>query len=308
MVTFRVIDNKIRPMGSGVSSSSIGAPSRSTITGALPKTSAPLSGGIIGEKHAINRLLEGAKKKKDEAIQSIRETKASERARDNDVVVEEVEIERKEVSEQQQGNINILKEKLKEIAIGKTKKQKEKNLEKKKSINDTLDKIIDNKWKVDNFNISNPEMALVLEAKFGGSKEAMKILRLISEGDYKKAKKLLEEKNERFNEAFAEKSKQDSNEAKEVLKDVGFTINTRGLYIPTEKTKEIATTEFNIPDLDAEEIAETQVSVPPKLSPTEVAILSKTELGRKKLREWGFAKPVGATLPSGAVLSGIINI
>lgn len=308
MVTFRVIDKKIRPMGSGVSSSSIGAPSRLSIIGALPKTSAPSSGGIFGERHAINRLLDEAKKKKDFFKESIREKKSSEQARDEGITIEKVEIERKDLSKQQQGNINTLKEKLKDVVIGKTKKQKEKNLETKKAINDALENVEDNKWKVDNFNIANPDQALLFQAKFGTDKASKRISQLLAQGNYAGAEKVMNERKQRLNEAFAEKSKQESNAAKEVLKDVGFVANTVGVYIPTEKTKEIATEEFDIPDLDTEEIAQTQVSIPPKLSPTEVAILSRSEVGRAKLKEWGFAKPVNANLPSGPVLTGIINI
>lgn len=307
MVTFRVIDKKIRPMGSGISSSSIGAPSRLSITGALPKTSAS-SGGIFGERHAVNRLLEKAKEKKDFFKESMREEKSSKQATDEGITIEKVEIGRKDLSKEQQGNINTLKEKLKDVVVGKTKKQKEKNLEKKKAINDALENVEDNKWKVDNFNIANPSQALLFQAKFGTDNASKRISKLLAEGKYEQAEKVMNERKQRLNEAFAEKSKQESNDAKEVLKDVGFVANTQGLYIPTEKTKEIATEDFNIPDLDTEEIAQTQVSVPPQLSPTEVAILSRTPLGRAKLKEWGFAKPVGATLPTGAVLSGIINI
>ena len=158
MVTFRIIDKKVRPMGSGVASSSIGAPSRVSITGALPKTSS--GGGLFSPSAIAARGLNFAIRKKDEAKDAIREEQGSRGAVVEQVTKEEAEITRKELSETTGKTIDIIKDKLKEIPKGRTKKQKEKFADQSEEIEKVLQESESNKWLIDNYNISSRIQAL----------------------------------------------------------------------------------------------------------------------------------------------------
>lgn len=297
MVTvFRMIEGKIRPMGSsptGISISSIGTPARTSFTGATPKTIKG-SGSPFSPQHALNRLFEASKKAKELAETSQAETKGSQNARDqvqfDESNISEAEMLRKERAKEQSGNINTLRDKIKDIAVGRSKKQKEKNKEQKQEIKEVLKDVEENKWQVDNFNIGSSIQALKFQVALKGDRDAQKIIDALTNNEYKKAKKLLEERKKKLNNVFAEKSRIESEEAEEVLSDSGLVKNVRGEYIPTEETPEIVSEKLDIPVEEAEIIKEVVVQAPPKLSPTEVGVLSSTEAGREQLRKWGYAK------------------
>ncbi len=303
MVTFRVIDKKIRPMNSGVSSSSIGAPSRLSITGALPKTS---SGGMFSPEAILDRTLSFAKSKKDQARDVIREERGSRGAVVEQVNKEEAEIARKELSETTGKTINTIVNKIKEIPKGRTKKQKEKFTTQTEEIEKTLEDVRSNKWLVDNFNISSSVQALKFKRDFLGDKDAARILQAIQANDWQKAKRLDDEYSKKITNVYSEKSKEDSKEASKKLVDVGYRLNVRGVYVPTEKTIQIAEDEnFDVPSDEVDEVIRSnRVVTPPRLSPSEIKVLSRFPEGRKKLKEWGIAKPPDLRI-RGTVLHGI---
>ncbi len=294
MVTFRIIDKKVRPMGSGVASSSIGAPSRVSITGALPKTSS--GGGLFSPSAIAARGLNFAIRKKDEAKDAIREEQGSRGAVVEQVTKEEAEITRKELSETTGKTIDIIKDKLKEIPKGRTKKQKEKFADQSEEIEKVLQESESNKWLIDNYNISSRIQALKFKRDFRGDKDAARILQAIQANDWNKAKRLDAEYSKKITSGYSEKSKEESNEGKKVLLNFGYVrggIDDPDL-VPTKKT--IRITEDENSDIPSEEVEEavssTQISVTPKLTPAEIKLLSRTSTGRKRLKEWGLAKSI----------------
>lgn len=304
MVTFRVIDKKVRPMGSGgIASSSIGAPSRVSITGALPKTS---GGGLFSPEAILDRTLSFAISKKDQARDAIREEQGSRGAIKEQVTKEGAEIGRKELSETAGETISIIEGKLSGIPKGRTKKQKEKYADQTEEIEKTLEEVKSNKWLVDNYNINNSVRALKFKRDFLGDKDAARILLAIQANDWKKAKRLDDEYSKKITTAYSQQSKEDSKEASKKLVDVGYRLNVRGVYIPTKKTIQIAEDEnFDIPSDEVDEVINSsQVATPPTLNPAEIKFLSLTPAGRQKLKEWGIAKPPDLRI-RGMVLHGI---
>jgi len=294
MVTFRVVNNIVRPFGSsGVSSTSIGAPIRTSTSGATPRTFGgrfESSGGIFSAKHAVNRLLTKANEAQQQARSEIKEANASRRSQDTNIVEEETETLRKQRSGEQQKNIKTLQERLAQIGIGKTKEEKKRKEEMRKEIQEVLSDLENVKYKTDNFNISGDIVnALRLRAALKGDKEAQEILLAIGRHDWKKANKLIEQKDKKLNNVFSEKSKEESEKTSALLEKAGYVLNADGQYVATTKTPEIATGEFDIPEQEAEVLKETVVQAPPKITPTDVAILSRTDGGRERLKEWGYA-------------------
>jgi len=294
MVTFRVINNVTRPFGSsGVSSSSIGAPIRTSTSGATPRTFGgrfESSGGIFSAKHAVNRLLTKANEAQQQARSEIKEAQASRKSQDTNIVEEETETLRKQRSGEQQQNIRSLRDRLAQVGIGKTKEEKKRKEEMRKEILEVLNNEENRKWKTENFNISGSTVsALRLQAALKGDKEAQEILLAIGAHDWKKANKLIEEKDRKLNNIFSAKSREESEKTTQLLEKAGYVLNADGKYVPTNKTPEIATDEFDIPEQEAEALKETVVQAPPKISATEAAILSQSVGGRERLREWGYA-------------------
>lgn len=296
MVTFRVINNVTRPFGSsGVSSSSIGAPIRSSASGATPRTFGgkfESSGGIFSAKHAVNRLLTKANEVQQQARSEIKEASASRKSQDTGIVEEETETLRKQRSEEQQKNIRSLRERLAQVGIGKTNEEKKRKEEMRKEIQEVLNKEENLRWKTENFNISGSTVnALRLQAALKGDREAQEILLAIGRHDWKKANKLIEERDRKLNSVYSEKSIEESEKTSSLLEKAGYVLNADGQYVPTNKTPEIASEKFDIPISEEQNqvLKENPVQVPPKLNGTEVAILSQSKGGRQRLKEWGYA-------------------
>jgi len=296
MVTFRVINNVTRPFGSsGVSSSSIGAPIRSSASGATPRTFGgkfESSGGIFSAKHAVNRLLTKANEVQQQARSEIKEASASRKSQDTGIVEEETETLRKQRSEEQQKNIRSLRDRLAQVGIGKTNEEKKRKEEMRKEIQEVLNKEENLRWKTENFNISGSTVnALRLQAALKGDKEAQEILLAIGRHDWKKANKLIDERDRKLNSVYSEKSREESEKTSSLLEKAGYVLNADGQYVPTNKTPEIASEKFDIPISEEQNqvLKENPVQVPPKLNGTEVAILSQSKGGRQRLKEWGYA-------------------
>jgi len=296
MVTFRVINNVTRPFGSsGVSSSSIGAPIRSSASGATPRTFGgkfESSGGIFSAKHAVNRLLTKANEAQQQARSEMKEAQASRKSQDTNMVEEETETLRKQRSEEQQKNIRSLKERIAQVGIGKTKEDKKRKEEMRKEIQEVLNNEENLRWKTENFNISGSTVnALRLQAALKGDKEAQEILLAIGKHDWKKANKLIEQRDNKLNNVFSQKSKEESEKTTSLLEKAGYVLNSDGQYVPSNKTPEIASDKFDIPISQEENqvLKENPVQAPPVVNATEVAILSQSVGGRERLREWGYA-------------------
>jgi len=296
MVTFRVINNVTRPFGSsGVSSSSIGAPIRTSESGATPRTfggRSDSSGGIFSAKHAVNRLLTKANEAQQQARSEIKEAKASRKSQDTNIVEEETETLRKQRSQEQQKNIRSLRDRIAQVGIGKTKEEKKRKEEMRKEIQEVLNNEENLRWKTENFNISGSTVnALRLQAALKGDKEAQEILLAIGRHDWKKANKLIEERDNKLNNVFSQKSKEESEKTTSLLEKAGYVLNSDGQYVPTNKTPEIASDKFDIPISQEENqvLKENPVQAPPVVNATEVAILSQSVGGRERLREWGYA-------------------
>lgn len=287
MTQFRVIDGKTRPMGEGgISSSIIGAPSRETYTGAIPKA-APLgaTGGIFSPKHNLNRLLSAASNAKVKAKEQVEEGISAQKAKDSSYIIEETESLRKARLEEQ-------KDRLARLETAKKNATKDE----KKEIDQTLKQEEDIHWKTQNFSVGNSIEALKFQAALKGDRDAAAILEAIAKHDWNKARKLSQKRDEKINRAFALKSKLESEEGQNILRSIGFRQNPQGQFIPTDKTPAIAT-EYDVA-LTPEELTylqNTPVAPPPKISPQEVNMLSESEEGRRRLREWGYAKPTSGT-------------
>jgi len=294
MVIFRVFEGKVRPFGSkGVSSSILGTPIRTSEVGAEPQTFGGVSTGsasLFSAKHAVNKLLENANKVVQQSRAEIKEAQASRKSKDVNIVEEETETLRRQATDQQQDNINTIEERLAKIGIGKTKEEKKRKEQQKKEIQEVLKKQQTGLWETENFNISGSTVnALRLQVALKGDKEAQEILLAIGRHDWKKANKLIEEKNKRVENVFAAKSKEDSEKTAELLKKAKYVLNADGQYVATDETPEIATEEFDIPEEEAEILKETKVQAPPKIGALEVAILAQTSGGRARLKQWGWA-------------------
>lgn len=295
MVTFRVIGNKVRPFGKDGVSSSIGAPTRTTERGATPQTFGGVttsSGGIFSARHAVNRLLNKANEANLQARASVKEAGAARKQQDDEIVREETEALRKIRSDQQKQNIKSLQERIKEIGTGKSKEEKKRKDEQKKLVEETLEKEKDLNWKTENFNIGGETInALKFQSALKGDKEAQEILNAIAKRDWKKANKLAENRQNKLNEAFAERSRIESEKTQELLGKAGYVPNTQGQFIATDRTPEIASEEFDIPITKEENeiLKQNPIQPPPKITATEVAILANTRGGKERLREWGYA-------------------
>ncbi len=299
MVTFRVINNKVRPMGDvGVSSTSLlGTPARTPTVpqsqvGVLPKTStARGSGGIFSVTHQINRLLDSANKKKDEAKSEIKESQAAKSAKDSRVENVIAETSRNERLDQQSGNIKTLKDKLIDLNKARTKKQKEKNEEKKIQVEEVLKKQEDLKWKTESYNLKGDSInALRFQAAVKGDRDAQRIIEAIGRDDLKLAERLIDERSKKFDRAIAEKSKEDNRQTTEALEKLRFVPNNEGQWIPSDRTPEVVSgLNINYTEEQNEVLKQTPIQAPPKISATEVAILAQTDGGKARLREWGLA-------------------
>jgi len=295
MVTFRVFEGKVRPFGSkGVSSNIIGAPTRTSEVGAKPQTFGGVttgSAGLFSAKHAVNKLLENANKVVQQSRAEIKEAQASRKSQDVNIVEEETETLRRQRTDQQQENIKTLRERLSKIGIGKTKEEKKRKDAMRKEAEEVLKKEENLNWKTENFNISgNTVNALRLQAALKGDKEAQEILLAIGRHDWKKANKLIDEKDRKVNKAYSDTSREDSERTSKLLEKAKYVLNADGQYVPTDETPEIATEQFDIPVQEAEVLKETVVQAPPRLNGIEIAILSQTPGGRTRLKQWGLAK------------------
>jgi len=281
--------------GSGISSTSIGAPVSSP---AIPldfpgQRSSDVGGGPFSAKHTRDRFLNAAKNAVTKFNKEREDLEAGKKAKDFSVATLEAEPLRKEEVKERTNEIKQLKEFIAEVGIGRTKKQKESKEEFKNEIKETITIAENEKKLIENMNWANTQTALKFAAQAQGDKEAQKILEAIQKQDFKKAKKLAEERAKRTAKIAAENSRIASEEGQEILTLAGLTQNAQGQYIPTADTPEIALANLGL-DITPEELATLTnlgpIQAPPKIDPQEVILLGQSPEGTAKLRQWGYIK------------------
>ncbi len=303
MVSFRVIDGITRPMGSGVSSSITGAPS---ISGAvLPKGYRPprregQSGGIFSPQYSTFRLLEKAASARQQARDKVEEARSAQKAQDLKYTLEQSGNLKKERLDENRKIEEEIERRKRGLASMKAVGAMERNERELKMIQETEKQIEDVNWKMKNFSPGSSIEALKYQAALKGDRDAMEILKAIGNNDWGKAKKLVERRDQKLNEAFAQKSRLESEEGKKILNSLGFTTNAQGQYIPTSRTSKIANEEYDeaISEAELAEMKKNPIAVAPNLTAREINILSESEEGRRRLREWGFAIGVEKLQPS----------
>jgi len=289
-------DGQVFPTGKGgISSSVIGAPSRSGTVRAVPldfpgQKSREAGGGIFSPKHARDRILNSAAEAVDRFKREKEDLKAGKKARDFSIATEEAEPIRKEEVKERTSEIKQLREIISDLKVGRTKKQKDKNEEFKKDLSDTIQVAENERKLIQDMNWASTQTALKFAAQAQGDKEAQKILEAISKNDFKKAKKLAEERAKKTASVAAENSRIASMEGQEILTLAGLTQNAQGQYIPTSETPEIAMENLGL-DITPQEIQallQTPVQAPPKIDPQEVLLLGQSAEGTAKLKQWGY--------------------
>jgi len=294
-------DGQVFPTGrdaisSGISSTSIGAPSRTGTVKATPlefpgQKSKDVGSGIFSAKHIEDRLVNTAKETINRFRKEREDLKAGKKAKDFSFATEEAEPIRKEELKERTSEIKQLRDIIKEVSIGRSKKQKEKNEEDRNDISETIQVAENERKLIEDMNWASTQSALKFARDNQGDKEAKKILEAISRNDFKKAKKLAEERARRTAKVVAENSRLASAQAQEIYTLAGLTQNAEGQYIPTSETPEIARENLGL-KFTAEELAQLQqaepIQAPPKIDADDVLLLSQTDGGTEKLKQWGY--------------------
>lgn len=294
-------DGQVFPTGrdainSGISSTSIGAPSRTGTVKATPldfpgQKSKDVGSGIFSAKHTRDRFINAANRAVSSFTREREDLKAGKKAKDFSFATEEAEPIRKEEVKDRASEIKKLIQIGKEFKAGRTKKQKEQNEQDKQDLSDTIQVAENERKLIQDMNWGSTQAALKFAAQGQGDKEAQKILELIGRNDFKKAKKLAEERARRTAKVVAENSRLASAQAQEIYTLAGLTQNAEGQYIPTSETPEIARENLGL-NITAEELAQLQqaepIQAPPKIDADDVLLLSQTDGGTEKLKQWGY--------------------
>jgi hypothetical protein len=314
MVSFRTrTDGQVFPVSGVASTSIIGAPVSkslaeskeivSTSKGTTTRSQLrPLDfpgqqpskagGGIFSPSYIVDRYVGAAKQKRDEFKRTKSDLEAGKKAKDFDIATQEAEPVRLEEVKERTSEIKKLKEVLSEIPKGRSKKDKAKTEEFREDLKETIEQAELDRKLIEQMNWQSSEQALKFAALQKGDKLAQKILEAIRKKDFKKARKLAEERAKQNAKLIAEQSRLASMEGKEILEIAGFTQNAQGQYIPTAETPEIASENLGT-TITPEELAilqQTSIQAPPKLDTPEILLLAGTEKGEAKLREWGYLK------------------
>ena len=290
-------DGQVFPTGSGIASTSIGAPTRSEVSFATPldfrgQKSRDAGGGIFSTKHARDRILNSATQAVNKFNREREDLKAGGKAKDFQIAREEAEPVRQEEVKERTSEIKKLIEIGKDFKAGRTKKQQEKTEEDKKDLSETIQVAENEKKLIEDMNWASTQTALKFAAQAQGDKEAQKILEAISKNDFKKAKRLAEERAKRTARVAAENSRIASQESEEILTLAGLTQNAQGQYIPTAETPDIAMDNLGL-NISPEELAaikQVPIQAPPRIGPNEVILLAKTTGGTARLKQWGYIK------------------
>lgn len=273
-----------------VLSTSVGTQTRSQLIPLDFEKQQPAKAGT--DKFLQQRYLIAAKNKVDEFRQKQKEVEGHKKAKDFATSTEIAEPIRKAEVKERTSEINQLRDALKDLPIGRGKKQKENNQDFKDDLEFTIKQAENDKLLIERMNWANSEQALKFAAVAKGDKIAQQILEAIRKEDFKKARKLAEERARRDAKVVAENSRIASREAQEILTIAGLQQNAEGQYVPTDETPEIASENLGI-DLTPEELlqlGQTQIQAPPKLDPDEVLILAGSDEGERKLKQWGYIK------------------
>ena len=298
-------DGQVFPTGSGISSTTIlGTPVSKSIGKETTERSAlqPLDfrgqrsseagKGPFSKSFVYDKTINAAKKTRDYWKNQQTELGGTSKARDFATATVEADTAKDVQVKRDSGIIKELRELKDEIKSGRSTKEKEKNQTFKDDISETL-VIAENERKLtQQMNWASTEQALKYAAQVQGDVEAQKILELIANKDFKKAKKLAQERQKRTAKVVAENSRIASAEGQEILTIAGLSPNEQGQYVPTAETPEIANENLGL-GLTPEELSilsQNPIQPPPKLTTDEVLILADTDVGLGKLKQWGYIK------------------
>lgn len=298
-------DGQVFPTGSGISSTTIlGTPvSKSigkgqTVRSALQPLDfrgqkvSDVGKGPFSKSFIQAKLISSAEGARANWRNQSSEFRGTGKAKDFATATVEADTAKATQLKQDSGIIAELRQLNEEIKSGRSKKDKEKNQAFKDDISETLQIAENEKKLTENMNWASTAQALKYAAQVQGDVEAQKILELIAKKDFKKAKKLAQERQKRSAKVIAENSRISSAEGQEILTLAGLSPNSQGQYAPTAETPEIANENLGL-GLTDEELAvlsQNPIQPPPKLDPSEVLILGQTTEGEAKLRSWGYIK------------------
>jgi len=298
-------DGQVFPTGSGISSTTIlGTPVSKSIGKGQTEVSAlqPLDfrgqrsseagKGPFSKSFVYDKTINAAKDAREFFKNQQTELGGTTKARDFATATVEADTAKVIQLKRDSGIIAELRQLNEEIKSGRSKKEKEKNQEFKEDITETLQIAENEKRLTENMNWASTAQALKFAAQVQGDQEAQKILELIAKKDFKKAKKLAQERQKRSAKIIAENSRIASAEGQEILTLAGLSPNAQGQYVPTAETPEIASENLGL-GLTDEELAilsQNPIQPPPKLDAGEVIILGQTTKGEAKLRQWGYIK------------------
>jgi hypothetical protein len=305
-VSFRTRkDGQVFPTGSGISSTTIlGTPvSRSIGKGQTERSALqPLDfrgqkateagRGPFSKSFVYDKTINAAKNARDYWKNQATELGGTSKAKDFATATVEADNAKVIQLKRDRGIISELKQLNESIKSGRSKKDKEKNQAFKDDISETLEIAENEERLTENMNWASTAQALRYAAQVQGDVEAQKILELIAKKDFKKAKKLAQERQKRSAKVIAENSRISSAEGQEILTLAGLSPNAQGQYVPTTETPEIASENLGV-GLTDEELAilsQNPIQPPPKLDAGEVLILAQTTKGEAKLRRWGYIK------------------
>lgn len=254
----------------GISKSSIGAPAR------------------IGDSRAIpnDRLFQFAYDAKEKAETKLKERKPINEVQNFEAVRAESEHKKKGKIEQLDEKVDAYKERLEKIR-GRSQNVKQE----REDIRNVLKNLNLEKTALAGYNINTLEDALRLNNLIGGDKQLQKELERIQNAKIKSLKKQSDEEAIKLGKLYEQKSKDNAEIIDETARSLGLKYDrVTDSYVPDENTVKVAQENLGVEFSNAqkEQLQQTQIQAPPRLSQTEVLILLESSAGRERLQKWGY--------------------
>jgi len=211
---FRTKNNRPIPietggLSQGIVKSSIGAPARIGERRAVPQTA-----------RAPDRLLKFAAEQKEKAIASKRETEASKKAQNQEIIKFEAEQAKKTTIQQNNEVVDSLKETL-DTVRGK----KEKAQEKRDEIKETIETLELQSETIKGLPLEQKEQALKFLAFVKGDKDAKAALDLIQKQKIAALNKRINKENDEAAQLIADNTKLEAESSQQILVAAGGQLN-----------------------------------------------------------------------------------
>jgi len=276
---FRTKNNRPIPietggLSQGIVKSSIGAPARIGERRAVPQTA-----------RAPDRLLKFAAEQKEKAIASKRETEASKKAQNQEIIKFEAEQAKKTTIQQNNEVVDSLKETL-DTVRGK----KEKAQEKRDEIKETIETLELQSETIKGLPLEQKEQALKFLAFVKGDKDAKAALDLIQKQKIAALNKRINKENDEAAQLIADNTKLEAESSQQILVAAGGQLNPQTDTYSFDPEKTEKNLKVKLDPQQKEELKQTEIKAPPELNRAEVLTLIKHSAGRAKLREWGYIK------------------